>query len=187
MNLLNSIAQQRRRRSRVSGFTLGWETPVSISTVGDTIVETDGTLIEAKSVAALSSSTVNGVLFTNTTLAGFTDQRLTTLYQNGVIGAAFETMMDSYGFISGTSGSLTLTGLTSGKTYLFQAFVSDDRAFGATRNQYFTIGAYISDTKLQNTSSSYICRFVASATTQVVNLTSNVSVIINGYQVRQLD
>jgi hypothetical protein len=186
MNLLNSIAQQRRRRKRVSGFTLGWETPVSISTVGDTIVETDGTLIEAKSVAALSSSTVNGVLFTNGSIAGFTDQRLSTLYQDGVIGAAFETMMDSYGY-SGTSGSLTLTGLTSGKTYLFQAFVSDDRAFGASRNQYFTIGAYTSDTKLQNTSSSYICRFVASGTTQVVNIYSNVSLCVNGYQVRQLD
>lgn len=173
-----------------AGFTLGWETPMAVSTFGDGIVSTSGTLIEAKNLGEATNRTVNGVLFTGqSTRDGLTNAFSDgSVYQDGVIGAAFEGMMDSFAW-GGSPQTITLTGLTSGKTYLFQGFVSDDRSFGATNKLYYVIQSYTSDELLENSSSSYICRFVATGTTETVTmpLTTGGFCITNGFQVRQLD
>lgn len=170
------------------GFTLGWETPVDISTVGDSIVSTEGVFVSATNWGQTATRTVNGVTFTGTTVpdAGYTVFSNIGLYTKGVISAEFEGMMDIMAY-SGATDTITLTGLTVGKTYLYQAFLADQRGAVSTRNQYYVIQGYTSDTKLHSETPSFICRFVASGTTETVTLVSNQSVVLNGQQLRILD
>ena len=176
------------RVAAASSYTLGWESPVAISTVGDSIVSTDGTLLEAKNTGEAVDKTVNGITFTGVA----TRDELNSAYfdagnfQDGVVGAAFEGMLDSFAYDGAdTTANLTLTGLTYGVTYLLQVFVSDDR--GGTVTQTMTVGAYSSTATLQSASFSAICQFVASGTTQVVGFSVDTgNPILNGFQVRAL-
>jgi hypothetical protein len=107
-------------------------------------------------------------------------------YQDGVVGTAFQEMLDSFAYDSDSSGTITISGLTNGLAYLLQVFVTDDRGFGAV-TQTMTVGAYSSTPTLQSVSFSAICRFVASGTTQVVSLSTDTGVpVMNGYQVRTI-
>jgi hypothetical protein len=173
--------------SNAPAFVLGWESPVSVSTVGDSIIATDGVLIEARNLGQTTNRTVNGVLFLGQTSRDQLNSGATvaTAYQDGVIGADFEGMMDSFAYSGSIARSITLVGLQSGKTYLLQIFVSDDR--NPSRTQAHSLGGYDSDSVSQAASFSMICRFVATGTTENMLITPNVAPIINGFQVRQLD
>ena len=188
MMLAGIIAGSRRRGG---GMTLGWEDIVPISSIGDTIVSTEGTIIEARSLGDIADRTVNGVLFAaqltrDDFIYAYGDS---TLYGDGVIGAAFESMMDCFG--NALYGpTVTLTGLTSGKTYLVQVFVSDDRfAEVSDRTQTFQIGSFTSSAERNGDSYSRKCYFTASGTTQsmVVAGVNSVAAVLNGFQVRQID
>jgi hypothetical protein len=186
--MMQSVAAVARRKAAGGGVLLGWESPVAISTVGDTIVSTEGTMLEAVNLGEATNKTVNGVSFTgqvskNDLAAGYYD---VNNYQDGGVGTAFQEMLDSFAYDSDTSGTITLSGLTNGVTYLLQVFVTDDRGFGAV-TQTMTVGAYSSTPTLQSASFSAICRFVASGTSQVVALSTDTGVpVINGFQVRTL-
>lgn len=175
------------------GFTLGWETPVQISTVGDSIVETSGSLIEAVNLGETTNQTVNGVLF----VAALTRDGLNSgssdssvLYTDGGVGASFESMLDSCAwYYSGTptARTITLSGLTSGKTYLLQVFVSDERFAG--RAESLSIAGHSYGPFEFNLSQSYVCRFIAGATSATLTVTPNVYGVaqVHAFQIRQLD
>jgi hypothetical protein len=178
-----------------SGIQLGWETRVPIASVGDSIVATDGTLIEARQLGVSSTNrTVNGVVFSFQLSRDALDGGFSggTVYNAGGIGADFEAMMDSFSFKNvgdQTAGNLVLIGLTASKTYILQLFIADDRGDNTrNREQQFTIGPHVSDAVKNGDQYSLICYFVASATTQTVGITvSDGAIVLNGFQVRQLD
>jgi hypothetical protein len=177
----------------------GWETPLSIAAVGDAVVSTEGTLVEAKSLGALTNRTVNGVTFVGATTAGtftsgggsFVDS---TLYRGGGIGAAFEAMLDCA--IFSNSGDVTrnvpLAGLTIGQSYLVQVFVMDSRVVATqNRNQSLAVAGHTLTPVRMGDELSCVCRFVATSTTENIGINmlapdATVPRIINGYQVRLL-
>jgi hypothetical protein len=181
------------------GIAYGWETPLSIAAVGDAVVSTEGTLVEAKSLGAATNRTVNGVTFTGATTAGsftsgggaFTDA---ALYTGGGIGATFEAMLDCA--IFSATGDVTrnvpLTGLTIGQSYLVQVFAMDSRSGAiANRNQSFVVAGHTLSPVRLGDNLSLLCRFIATSTTENLGinvLAPNATVprIINGYQVRLL-
>jgi hypothetical protein len=180
-------------------ITYGWETPLSIAAVGDAVVSTEGTLVEARNLGQATDRVVNGVTFVGATTAGtftsgggaFVD---TTLYRGGGIGAAFEAMLDCALFSN--SGDVTrnvpLTGLTIGQSYLLQLFMMDSRSAATqARNQSASIAGHTITPVRMGDELSCICRFLATATTENVGinvLAPNATVprIVNGYQVRLL-
>jgi hypothetical protein len=180
-------------------ITYGWETPLSIAAVGDSVVSTEGTLVEARNLGQATNRVVNGVTFVGATTAGsfttsggaFVD---TTLYRGGGIGTAFEAMLDCA--IFSNNGNVTrnvpLAGLTVGQSYLVQVFVMDSRVTATqNRNQSLAVASHtISPVRLGD-ELSCICRFVATSTTENIGinvLTPDATVprLVNGYQVRLL-
>ena len=180
-------------------ITYGWEASQSIAAVGDSVVSTEGTLVEAKSLGSLTNRTVNGVTFVGATTAGsfatgggaFVD---TTLYRGGGIGAAFEGMMDCAIFSNSgnTTRNIPLANLTIGQTYLVQIFASDSRTVGiGNRRQTYTLLTHTLSAQRLGDELAMICIFIATATTENIGINvdspdSTVPRLINGYQVRLL-
>jgi hypothetical protein len=174
-----------------AAIQLGWQSPVAISGVGNTIVSTSGTLIAAKNAGSAADKTVNGVTFVAAASIGtsWTGYSISTMYQDGGVSADFEAVLDSISYYPpSSSGSFILSGLTAGKTYQLQVFISDDRAGLGTVTQFIVLGSYTSSSVLNATSYSRICNFVAGASTQTVTINASLgNAFINGFQVRQLD
>ena len=178
-----------------------WGTPIGISTVGDSIVSTDGELVTAINFDTNAQDrTVNGVTFEGETSPppGW-EGRLydpNNVYTDGNVGPQFRRLLNSFTFGSedptSSTASLTLSGLTAGTPYQVQFFVSDDRGVAAGRTQFFTGGANDSSTELQSSSYSLIGTFVADGISQLISVTglpgedSSARPIVNVYQVRNI-
>jgi hypothetical protein len=166
----------------------GWESIIGLSSIGDSVVSTDGTLVEAVNLGTAAAKTVNGVVFTGATsrnglASSHTDP---ALYVNGVISTEFEGIMDSFCW-GGLSAILTLTGLLSGKWHLVQLFCSDDRSAAyQARTQTYTLGAFSSGPHPNGDSYSLIGRFIATGTTQNITITASVAANLQGFQLRRL-
>ena len=181
---------------------IDWQTPVAISTVGNSIVDnTSGTLVEAFNMDNNSTNrTVNGVTFTGASSRDDfgSSYSHSTIYQDGNVGAPFASLLDSFGYVPGTSGSgttdgtLSLTGLTAGNEYLLQLLFSDDRnATLESRSMLLGAGESLSDLFYMGDSVSLIGTFTATGETQDIDLygfaglnQNNGSPIINGFQLR---
>jgi hypothetical protein len=177
-----------------------WETPDRISTTGDTIVETDGTLIQAINFRHDQTGvirTVNTVPFTTAvsvpSISATSASVASTVYQDGGVSAPFETMLDSFAF-GGFVNSLTLSGLTAGNTYQVQLFSSDRRA--TTDNRYIEFDDGLgnsSDRVTQRRGYSTVGTFVADGTEQVIGIKGFTSATgstgtgfsVSGFQVRE--
>lgn len=185
-----------------SAADITWQTHVSVSTVGDTIISTDGTGLEAINWGG-GDRIVNGVTFvqnligSNNTYSDFTDLDRAvytngTLYADGVIGVAFEAMMDSFGLESAGDNPMQLVaalqGLTVGQGYQVQFLVSDDRF--PTWSQIFTGGSGVSADIPMGDSYSLIGTFTADAATQSIIVDRGAGgggeICINGYQLREV-
>jgi hypothetical protein len=175
-----------------SGITLGWGTASNISSIGDSIVATSGTLVEARNLGAAVNETVNGVAFTGQSTRDGLDTAFasTGLYVDGGISASFESIMDSFAYRAATgNATLTLTGLTSGQTYQLQLFVSDDRTTSSAnlRQQRYTLDSYVSAFVTNGTSYALACAFIAGGSTQSVTVGWTAgNVVLNAFQVRQI-
>jgi hypothetical protein len=117
-----------------------------------------------------------------------------TIYQDGGVGATFETVLDSFGFVNPTA-SFTFSGLTVGNTYQVQFFTSDMRS--ATDNRYveFDDGlGNLSDRVTQRHGYSTVGSFVADGVSQVITATgyttvggsTTTAVAINALQIREI-
>ena len=175
-----------------------WDTEVKVSTVGDTVIDTSGTLIEAFNFGETTNRTVNGVQFVgqasgiNGTESDWSP--LTTnfstidLYSEGVIGGAFEGMMDSlsYGTLNSTA-TITLKDLSLNLNYGIQIFFSDDRSGGPqSASMTYASGANTTGPLLIREGYSLTGSFVADATTQTFTITpsSGWEPMASGYQLR---
>lgn len=170
-------------------IVLGWEAPVDIDTVGDSIVSTAGTLVIARNCGESASRTVNGVAFTGQVGTGNMSSgvSLTSLYKSGGVGVAFEGLLDSFSYGSGQPRTFSVPGLTIGATYLLQVFGADDRsATTAAYQSTYTVAGYTSAGCFNGPGHSAICRFVAGSTTEVVSIAHSSVSVINGFQVRQI-
>lgn len=187
-----------------------WETPTQISTVGDTIVETDGAKVIAENVGQNNNNlnppvtatvTVNTVQFDGVLTWG--DMSNTHglapgdgVYDDGGIGASFNTMMQSAAFTNPT-GTRTLTGLGVGNEYLIQIFTSDARDAGANRwAAAESGGSTTSPRTFRHDGYSYVGTFIADATTQDVLMhgytassggSPDTAVVLNGFQLRLIN
>jgi hypothetical protein len=194
---------------RADAASIAWNEPaIAISTVGNTIVETQGNLVEAINWdTSAIDRTVNGVTFDSQTTAqtGWNGTPVfnSSIYTDGNISGDFVRVLDSFMFgdAAGNPGTETLTlgtfnPLTAGKRYLVQLFVSDDRTVGLqTRTQDYTGGANTSALYENGFSYSLTGTFIADGATQDIGVRAFPGTtpdqtagtpIINAFQVRQL-
>lgn len=181
-----------------------WDEPaVAISTVGDTIVSTDGLLVEAINYSTSAAPrTVNTVGFTAQTTgpSGWNNPfSNSSIYTGGSVGTDFAAILDSFAFgdTPGNPGTETLTlgtfnSLNVGQSYFVQLFVSDDRTTALqNRQQDYTGGGNTSALYANGLSYSLTGTFIADAATQNISFrvfppSGSASPIINAFQVRQL-
>jgi hypothetical protein len=152
---------------------LGWGVERLISTAGDAVVETTGTLVTAINLGETATRTVNGVAFVGQNTIGTLDAAAVSadFYTGGGVGADFTAMMHSLAHASGSAnGEISLTGLTVGDTYLLQVFSSDDRSTYAARTQALSIAGYTSAAMVTGSSFAVTCRFVATATSHTLTI-----------------
>ncbi|MCG8583703.1 MAG: Ig-like domain-containing protein, partial [Pirellulales bacterium] len=172
-----------------------------VSVVGDSVVRTEGALIEAINLGSSKTRTVNGVTFQGkSTRDDLTDSYSRSgVYTDGGVSGSFEVLLDSFSYESGGAGNpgqatVTLTGLTAGKEYLVQLFISDDRsAMLQSRTQSYTINGVETDALENGDSYSLVVRFTATGATQDIDIQSwpgvgesQSSVNVNAFQVREL-
>ena len=185
-----------------------WETPDRISTTGDTIVETGGTLVAGVNLRHNQTGTirtVNTVDFTTdvgamTSTANVSSDLGTStatvgaaVYGDGGVGATFETVLDSFGFRNPTA-TFTFSGLTIGNTYQVQFFTSDRRSTAANRFVEFNDGlGNLSDRVTQRNGYSTVGTFVADGVSQAVTATgyttiggsTTTAIAVNALQIRE--
>lgn len=153
---------------------IDWLSPVGISSAADGVVNTNGTLIEARNLGGAVDRTVNTVLFQGETgRHGMGNNTDSSLYVDSGGSAALKRVMDSMSFSNtGTGGPLTFTlsGLTAGDDYLVQYFVSDDRN-AASQNRGVTFEAGNTSNVIRlGSSQAVIGTFTADDTTQDISI-----------------
>jgi hypothetical protein len=166
--------------------TLGWEAVVSIASVGDSVVSTQGTLIEAKNLGSGDTYTVNGVVFVGQTTRDDLSNYFSNaaVYADGVVSADFDSMLDSFAH-SATDDGFNMTGLVIGQTYLFQAFCADQRSWVGDRFSTINILSYTTPSTNGKTAGySAKCYFTASATSHYVNIAG--LAYMNAFQIRRI-
>jgi hypothetical protein len=177
-----------------SAASVTWQTPIAISTVGDSIIDTSGLLVEALTFGGTTDRSVNGVLFQGQNQGGVSGSSdfsgLTNsyarpdVYQDGGVGADFEGLLDSFAWRGGTPRTISFTGLTIGAAYRVQFLVSDDRPCCAAEDSWFASGGAESDHVPLASSYSVIATFTANASTQTMTVDGDFSAVLNGYQIR---
>ena len=193
----------------VRAAPFSWETATSVSAVGDTIISTEGSLVEAINFGESTDRVVNTVRFdghptgSNSPTSDFSEltrgvrgTAFRALYVDGGIGAAFEGMMDSMACPMDRSPiiekvTLTLKNLTIGDDYLVQLLVSDDRTTDLQDDeQTYTGDTGVSGPHQCGLSYSLIGRFTANTATQTINVVRGGTVprepSLNGYQLRKM-
>jgi hypothetical protein len=186
--------------SSASAGIITWNTPTAISPVGDTIVSTTGTLVEALNWgnwAGTGTRTINGVTFTGKGAGGITTNsdfssitnfaHSSAVYTDGGVGGDFEALLDSFMWrYPGVSSPVSLSGLTLGSQYMVQFFVSDDRGCCASEMSWFSGGGNESDHVRYDLSYAVTGMFTADATTQALTVNGQYSSQVGGYQLRNL-
>ena len=168
-----------------SAITLGWGTPVAVNNAADTIVDTGGTFVNAFRFGSTNNLTINGVTFTGTNTGGtsYNDPALFATY--GSASANLQSLLQN--LIYGLSGDIrTITGLTSGRTYMLQWFFADERASVNTRNQIVTIDSYSITFPAQLTAKATKCYFVATGSSMSLTITGGENGHIEAYQIRDV-
>ncbi|MCA9247495.1 MAG: PEP-CTERM sorting domain-containing protein [Planctomycetales bacterium] len=101
--------------------------------------------------------------------------------------AGFDAVLDSFNY-GGLSQTLTLNGLTVGGIYQIQVFASDDRGCCSTRTIQFDDGDTGAPTAsvTQGSSPFFTGIFSADASTQIVQVFSNNTTVLNGYVLSQV-
>jgi hypothetical protein len=183
--------------SSASAGIITWNTPTAISPVGDTIVSTTGTLVEALNWGGTGTRTINGVTFTGKSAGGITTNsdfssipnyaHSWAVYTDGGVGGDFEALLDSFMFKwPGVSSPVSLSGLTLGSQYMVQFFVSDDRNCCKAEMSWFSGGGNESDHVRYDLSYAVTGMFTADATTQALTVNGQESSQLGGYQLRKL-
>ena len=183
------------------GADVTWEWPLQIGAVGDSVVRTDGELVEAVNLRHDQTGTirnVNGVPFTTTAardgLVTTANATRDSVFTDLGTGTNFETILDAFGYLN-PEATLMLDGLTPGRRYLAQLFVSDDRfVSGWQRGLTVTGGAHTAGPYSQGSSFALSGTFVADHSTQAirlqgwnnVNMTNTHAAVLNAFQVRDL-
>ncbi len=185
--------------SQAQAAPITWGTATVVS--ADTDVVTTGTLVTGYSFDRDAGSvTINTVTFTNQPKNPSISTLLSDSPSNtfGSALAPFSNLSANYQALLGdgifgdqTGQSVTLSGLTSGENYLVQIWINDSRASGNTRaSNLTTTGGPTATIDYNNTDVAggvgqfVIGTFQADATTQVIELSSNVSAQLNALQVR---
>ncbi len=165
--------------SSASAANIAWNAPVAVTTNGSASdVVSLGKTVEAQYASSngLGPQTVHGITFqenfSSYTAGGPTVQAL----QGFTTGnAAYDTILNGFYYDGPNPNTLTLTGLTIGKTYEVQLWGLDNRGCCGTRQESFTGGANTSNTISLNTDVSVTGKFVADATSQIVLVTGALS------------
>jgi len=171
----------------------GWDAARSIVDIGETIVETTGTLVIAENFGETTNRTVNGVTFTGVTSKGNMPNAYVTseFFTDTSLPAGFTGMMRSLIYTEADAlGQFTLTGLVSGDAYMLQVFSSDNRTTLGDRSQTINVASMTSSANVLNTRYAMTCRFIASATSHVVSIDDPANATganhIQAYQLRKL-
>jgi hypothetical protein len=180
LGVMSNIASE-----ATAAVVVGWEAPVGIAAIGDTVINTEGILVEAVNLAdgaVNTPSVVNGVTFlSDFSRDGYTSAaNIGGLYGGGGVGAGLLFILQSccYG-----ANPIILTGLEIGEYYLLQVLVSDERGGSSSIETILTLGDFVSSSVLVNPANSRICRFVATATTQAFSSSYD---LLAGFQTRKL-
>ena len=156
-----------------SAANITWDAPVAITTNGSASdVVNLGTTVEAQyATSGLGAQTVNGVTFQEGFTNYATPNGTTTGALSGSTGnGAYDTILNGFAYDGLNPNTLTLTGLTVGKTYDVQIWGLDDRDCCSSRTESFTGGSNTSATFAVGSNVSITGHFVADATTQAVLL-----------------
>ena len=174
-----------------SSITLGWSTPVLVENATDDIVTTEGTFVNAFRFGSLTDLTINTVTFTGTNLAlpaqPYTD--LAFFSAVGTASADLRSLLRSLNY--DLPGNIhTITGLTSGRTYMLQWFFADERSGPPDniqfRNQIVTIAGYSITFPAALVAKATKCYFVATDTTMLLTITGTEDGHIEAYQIRDV-
>jgi autotransporter-associated beta strand protein len=207
INLFGALAFVALSTVSVQAATITWNTPVTIS--GDIDVATTGNLLYAYN-GANSTVSVNGVSFTgenSTTTWGSVGISIsgggsanTTAYGSGSgspwssLSANYQTVLKGGDYANNASSAITVTlnSLTSGKQYLVQVWVNDNRASTSRSETVVGGGGNTVTLNYNNTTAAggvgqyAIGTFTASATSQTFTLTGAASSQLNAIQVRDM-
>jgi hypothetical protein len=175
-----------------------WQAPCAISPIGDSIVNTSGSLIEALNWGGTGDQTINGVTFIGQGGGGVTANSNSSsiiksysnsgVYTDGGVSTSFETLLDSFMWSGGgpTGHEFSLFGLTAGLEYMVQFFVSDDRRCCDHELSWFSGGGTESDHVRYDMSYAVTGMFTADAATQAFKVQGQYSAQLTGYQLRQV-
>ena len=172
--------------------SIGWNGDRRIAVIGDSIIDTTGTLVTAVNLGETTNRTINGVTFVGqNTIGNFSSPYFTAeFYTKGGIGSEFSALMQTVSYVTSTSdGAFNLTGLVIGDTYLLQVISSDDRNTFTARTQAFSVAGYTSGAMVTGNSFTSTCMFVATATTHEVVLSDPDGLgatQFQGFQLRKL-
>jgi len=113
--------------------TITW-TGGALAGLGTTTISTQGAFVEAHNVGEATATAAGPITFDALAATPFTNTYLDFLPVGLTSNAAFDSVLDSGAWENAfTDAVLTLTGLTSGRTYLAQFFVADTRDSFSTR------------------------------------------------------
>ena len=174
-----------------SAVTLGWGTPVLVENASDTIVDTGGTFVNAFRFGSTNNLTINFVTFTGTNLsapaAPYTDAAFFSAV--GTASADLRSLLRSLNYDL-PSNIHTITGLTSGNTYMLQWFYSDERTGGSpaieTRTQIVTIDTHSITFPSPLKAKATKCYFVATGSSMSITITGGENGHIEAYQIRDV-
>ena len=170
-----------------SAVTLGWGTPVAVNNATDDIVTTEGTFVNAFRFGSATNLTINGVTFTGVNTGGTSASDTGFFATYGSASVNLRSLLQS--LIFGLSADThTITGLTSGRTYMLQWFFADERTSGniSTRNQIVQISTYTKTFDAQLTAKATKCYFVATGSSMSITITGGENGHIEAYQIRDV-
>jgi hypothetical protein len=171
---------------------MGWQPSVAAKNAQNTIVSDEGNLVVAKRFGVDANVTINGVTFIGTAQSYGTGQGVGTPTYTffSDTGTASPELISLYSYFTFgiQGGAHTISGLTTGATYMLQWFFADERTSGdiATRNQSVTIANYANTFPAQLVAKATKCYFVATSTSHDIVIGGNEDGHIAAFQVRQI-
>jgi hypothetical protein len=164
--------------------------PIFSGATGYNAVLTNGTLVSAVDAGPSAGSLLVapiGITFTANNLPAF-NQGIFTSSSPGSTDANWNSIIDTAVWNFGTPLSVPnfLSGLTIGRTYQLQLFISDLRTCCSARTEFVDDGVgNNSPTIVQGSDTSIVGVFVAGTTTQTVDF-NGATPILNAYVVRDI-
>ena len=175
----------------VTTRTQGWElTTSSPATLGEAIVSTEGTFVQAKRFGVNTNLTINNVTFTGTALSNNSGEAAAVSDAFAVRGIASDSLISLYTNLTFSilNNTHIISDLIIGRYYLIQWFFGDERTnYGIpTRNQTVSFAGYAFTSDKPLVAASRKGYFVATATSMPLLITGGENGHIMAFQVREI-